>query len=96
VRSAGKAGQVKIVCFDDDSDTLAGIASGDIYGTVVQKPLEIGWQAIVNMDRYLHGDKSQLDAGKFLIPSRAVTKSNIDNFMDEQKALFLKLKQQRP
>jgi ribose transport system substrate-binding protein len=96
VRSAGKAGQVKIVCFDDDSDTLAGIAAGDIYGTVVQRPLEIGWQSIVNMDRYLHGDKTQLDAGKFLIPSRAVTKSNVENFLDEQKALFLKLKQQRP
>jgi ribose transport system substrate-binding protein len=96
VRSAGKAGQVKIVCFDDDSDTLAGIASGDIYGTVVQKPLEIGWQSVVNMDRYLRGDKTQMDAGKFLIPSRAVTQNNIDNFLAEQKALFLKLKQQRP
>ena len=96
VRSAGKAGQMKIVCFDDDSDTLAGIATGDIYGTVVQKPLEIGWQAIVNMDRYLRGDKTQMADGKFIIPSRAVTKNNVDNFLDEQKALFLKLKQQRP
>ena len=42
VRGAGKAGQVKIVCFDEDSDTLAGIAAGDIYGTIVQKPLNIG------------------------------------------------------
>ena len=34
VRSAGKVGQVKIVCFDEDSDTLAGITAGEIYGTV--------------------------------------------------------------
>src|SRR5277367_4748229 len=60
VRGAGKAGQVKIVCFDDEADTLSGIASGDIYGTVVQNPFEFGKQSITRMDKYLHGDKSQL------------------------------------
>lgn len=96
VRGAGKAGQVKIVCFDDDSDTLAGIAAGDIYGTIVQKPLEIGWQAIVCMDKYLRGDKTQLVDGKFLIPSRPLTKDNVGNFLAERKALFLHLKDQHP
>ena len=96
VRGAGRAGQVKIVCFDEDSDTLAGVASGDIYGTVVQSPLEIGWQVIVNMDRYLRGDKTQLADGKFLIPSRMITQKNVGNFMEDQKALLLKLKQQHP
>jgi ribose transport system substrate-binding protein len=96
VRSAGKTGQVKIVCFDDDSDTLAGIASGDIYGTVVQSPLDIGWQTIINMERYLRGDKTQLAGGKFLIPSRPITQKNIVNFMEDQQALLVKLKQLRP
>ena len=57
VRSAGKVGQVKIVCFDEDSETLAGIAAGDIYGTIVQKPFSIGRQTIFGMDKYLHGDR---------------------------------------
>ena len=80
VRGAGKAGQIKIVCFDDESDTLAGIASGDIYGTVVQKPVEIGFQTIVRMDKYLQGDKTQLSGGKILIPSLALTKENLAAF----------------
>src|SRR5271154_1051043 len=53
VRGAGKTGQVKIVCFDDEADTLAGIASGDIFGTVVQNPFEFGKQSVKLMDKYL-------------------------------------------
>jgi len=88
VRAAGKAGHVKIVCFDEDSDTLAGIAAGDIYGTVVQKPLKIGWQAIVSMDKYLRGDKTQLSGGKILIPAHAVTKDNIAAFQASLKVIL--------
>ncbi len=64
VRGAGKAGQVKIVCFDENADTLAGVASGDIYGTVVQQPYEFGKQAITRMDKYLHGDTTRWPAAK--------------------------------
>ncbi len=67
VRGAGKTGAVKIVCFDDRADTLAGIASGDIYGTVVQNPFEFGKQSVTRMEKYLLGDKTQL-AGKMFIP----------------------------
>ncbi len=80
VRGAGKAGQVKIVCFDEDTNTLAGIAAGDIYGTIVQSPIEFGRQAIVRMGKYLQGDKTQLAAGKILIPSRPITKDNLAAF----------------
>src|ERR1041385_1040743 len=40
VKSAGRGGQVKIVCFDEEDETLAGVASGLIHGTVVQQPYE--------------------------------------------------------
>lgn len=30
VRAAGQAGKVKIVCFDENDETLEGVASGDI------------------------------------------------------------------
>jgi ribose transport system substrate-binding protein len=90
VRSAGKTRQVKIVCFDDESDTLTGITSGDIYGTVVQKPLKIGQQTIACMAGYLRGDKGQLSAGKILIPSRAVTKDTIADYQSEVKNILEK------
>jgi len=82
VRSAGKAGKVKIVCFDEDSETLAGIATGEIYGTIVQKPFVIGRQAILRMDKYLHGDKTQLAGGKVLIPTKAITRENVAAFQN--------------
>jgi ribose transport system substrate-binding protein len=88
VRSAGKVGQVKIVCFDFDSETLAGVAAGEIYGTIVQKPFTIGRQAIIRMDKYLNGDKTQLSDGKIIIPTKAVTKNNVAILQETLKTLF--------
>jgi ribose transport system substrate-binding protein len=88
VKGAGKAGQVKIVCFDEDADTLAGIASGLIYGTVVQQPYEFGKQAITRMDKYLHGDKSQLAEGKIIIPTLAIKSDNVADFSAKLKKLL--------
>ena len=79
VRGAGKAGQVKIVCFDDDSATLDGVASGDIYGTVVQISTRIGYETICRMDKYLGGDKSQLAQGNVLFKSVAVNKGLVES-----------------
>jgi ribose transport system substrate-binding protein len=87
VRSAGKTGQVKIVCFDDEADTLAGIASGDIYGTVVQNPFEFGRQSVTRMEKYLHGDKSQL-GGKMFIPTRDIKKDNVADYQAEAKKIL--------
>ena len=75
VRNAGKAGQVKIVCFDDDAATLDGIAAGDIYGTVVQIPTRIGYETVSRMAKYLSGDKTQLSRGEILFKSIAVNKT---------------------
>ena len=79
-RAAGKAGQIKIVCFDDDSDTLDGVAVGDIYGTVVQIPTRFGYEAAFRMDKYLCGDKTQLSQGKILLKSLPVNnKARVDD-----------------
>ncbi len=86
VRGAGKLGQVKIVCFDEDSDTLAGIAAGEIYGSVVQNPFQIGGQTIFRLTKYLRGDKTQLAGGKVIIHSHAVTKDDVEHFQNELKA----------
>jgi len=36
VKDAGKVGQVKIICFDEEDETLAGVKDGAIFATVVQ------------------------------------------------------------
>lgn len=90
VRSAGKAGKVKIVCFDENDETLAGVASGDIYGTVVQQPYEFGKQAITKMAKYLEGDKEALAGGKQIIPTLDIKKDNVADFQARLKKLLNK------
>jgi len=88
VKDAGKVGQVKIVCFDEDDQTLAGIKSGGIYATVVQQPFEFGYQSIVLMAKVLRGDKSGIPANKQLfIPTQAIRKSDVDAFTDKLNKL---------
>jgi ribose transport system substrate-binding protein len=88
VRGAGKAAEVKIVCFDADSDTLAGIAAGDIYGTIVQNPFSIGRETVFRMGEYLRGDKNQLAGGKIFTTTHAVTRDNVAAYQASLKALL--------
>jgi ribose transport system substrate-binding protein len=90
VRSAGKTGRVKIVCFDENDETLAGVASGDIYGTVVQQPYEFGRQAITRMHAYLGGDKSALASGRIIIPTLSIKKDSVAGFQARLKTLLAK------
>jgi len=88
VKSAGKSGQVKIVCFDENQETLDGVASGLIYGTVVQQPYEFGKQAITRMDKYLAGDQSWLAGGKIIIPTKVIQKADVADFAAQLKKLL--------
>ena len=81
IKDAGKVGKVKIVCFDEEDDTLAGVKSGAIEATVVQQPFEFGYLSIINMSKYLGGDKSVVPAsGQITVPTKAITKANVDEF----------------
>ena len=81
VRDAQKNGKVKIICFDEEDETLAGVRSGDIFATVVQQPYEFGRQAMSLIAKVLRGDKSAIPASKQLfIPTLAIDKSKVDEF----------------
>jgi ribose transport system substrate-binding protein len=88
VRDAGKIGQIKIVCFDEDAETLAGIKDGAISATVVQQPYQFGYQAIQLMNKVLNGDKTVIPASKkIIVPTLAIDKSNVDEFSANLKKL---------
>jgi ribose transport system substrate-binding protein len=81
VREAGKTNQVKIVAFDEEDETLAGIKDGAIFGTVVQQPYEFGYQAIQLMAKWLAGDKSGIPASKQLfVPTLVIKKDTVEEF----------------
>jgi ribose transport system substrate-binding protein len=81
VRDAGRVGQIKIVCFDEDDQTLAGIKDGAIYATVVQQPFEFGYRAIRLMATILAGDRSVIPPSKqIFVPTLVIKKDNVDEF----------------
>ena len=88
VTSAGKTGQVKIVCFDEEEETLAAVAAGTVNATVVQQPYEFGKQAITKMAKYLAGDKQALSGGKQIVPTLAIKKENVAEFQARLKKLL--------
>jgi ribose transport system substrate-binding protein len=95
LKQAGMVGKVKIVCFDDNSDTLAGIAAGDIYGTIAQNPFQIGKQAIISMEKYLGGDQKLFAGTNIFTSSRPLTKDNVANYIAEQKNISFYLKDKK-
>ncbi len=81
VKEAGKTNQVKIICFDEEDETLAGVKDGAIYATVVQQPFEFGYQAIKLMAQVLNGDRSAIPASKqVLVPTLVIKRDNVEEF----------------
>jgi ribose transport system substrate-binding protein len=88
VRDARKVGQVRIVAFDEDDETLAGIKEGAIHATVVQQPYEFGYQAIKLMAQAVRGDRSFIPESKqIIVPTQIVNRDNVVDFTQRLNAL---------
>ena len=72
-RKQKKLGIVKIVAFDENDETLQGVAAGDIYATVVQDPYHFGTEAVTLMAKLAKGEKFTGDPIHY-VPHRVVTK----------------------
>lgn len=82
VKEAGKVGKVKIIAFDEEDETLAGIKDSALYATVVQQPYEFGYQSIKLMAQVIGGDKSAVPASKqIFVPTLAIKKDGIGDFI---------------
>jgi len=91
VTDAGKLDAVKIVCFDEDEETLAGVKDGYIYGTVVQQPYEFGYQSIKLLADIVNGDKSKIPPDKLIIvPTLIIKKDNVAEFTKRVHELLSK------
>jgi ribose transport system substrate-binding protein len=89
VRAAGKVGEVKIVCFDEDSATLDGIADGAIAATVVQRPFEFGYRSIRLLDEIAERGPGAVPAGGVIDTGVVVvTSGNVAGFRAELDQLL--------
>lgn len=81
VRDANKAGKIKIVTFDEEDDTLAGVKAGDIFGTVVQQPFEFGYQSVKMLAALKGGDKSGIpEDKKVIVPTLIIKQADVEEF----------------
>jgi ribose transport system substrate-binding protein len=86
LKEAGKLGKIKVIGFDEDPITLGGVKEGTIVGTVVQQPYEWGYRGMIDMVKYLEGDKSFVPANKLIIvPTAIIDKANVDAFWAQLK-----------
>ena len=89
VRSAGKVGAVRIVCFDEDAATLDGIADGAIDATLVQRPFEFGYRTIRLLDDIAGRGAAAIPAGGVIDTGVVVvTRKNVAAFRAELDELL--------
>ena len=88
VKDAGKTGQVKIIAFDEDDETLTGVKSGAIIGTVVQQPYEFGYQSMTLLAKVVKGDRSGIPAAhQIFIPTQVINQNSVDEFRTKLQQL---------
>lgn len=88
VKDANKVDKVKIICFDEEDETLAGVKAGAIYATVVQQPFEFGYQSVKLMAQILKDDKSVIPANKQInVPTLVIKKDGADDYIKKINGL---------
>jgi ribose transport system substrate-binding protein len=84
LEQAGKLGAVKVIGFDEDEQTLAGIAAGTVHGTVVQNPYEYGYQSVKVLHALAAGENPGLPEDGFLqIPGRQIRLDGVEAFRSD-------------
>lgn len=87
LKQSGKLGAVKVVAFDEASQTLQGIVDGHVAGTVVQDPYNYGFKSVEVLAALAKGDQSVIPADGFIdIPGRVIDAANVDAFWADLKA----------
>ncbi len=98
VTEADKLGQIKLIGFDDNEQTLAGIEAGTVFGTIAQDQFNYGYRAVqllaevsatgqtahVPLDRKMH------------FPVVLVTRDNIEAFRVSRRGNIMGLRLVNP
>jgi len=81
---AGRLGTIAVVGFDEADETLDGIASGHVHGTVVQDPYQYGLRSIEILAALARGEDPGLPPDGFVdIPARAIRQPGLADFRAE-------------
>ena len=87
VKEAGKTGEIQIVGFDEEPDTLQGVEDGHIVATIVQQPYEFGYQAIKMMNAYLEDDNTAPADGLSYVETLVIGPDKVVDFRERLNEL---------
>ena len=86
LKGADRLGEVQVIAFDEDDQTLQGIKDGVVAGTIVQNPYEYGRQSVKLLVDLAGGDESVVpESGMINIPARTITSDSVDAFWQDLK-----------
>jgi len=95
VRNSKNATKPLIVAFDENDQTLGGIKTGEVVGTIVQNPFEFGYQSIKvlasiakSKDDVLANWPGIEKGNAIFVPHRVVAKDNVAEFEAEVKKIL--------
>ncbi len=81
LRSTGNLGKIKVVGFDEHIETIAGIADGNVHGTIVQQPYAFGFRSVEWLTMIARGQKIDVpESGLLFIPHRTIRADNASEF----------------
>ena len=91
VKSAGKTGKIKVVCFDEDASTLQAVEDGVVFSTVVQKPYQFGYESMRILAALARKEDAKIPESKVVDTGvQVVDKSNVDSFWADLKKMTKK------
>ena len=80
---------LKIVCFDENEETLTGIRDGNIYGTVVQQPFQFGYRSMKVLADIIKGKDAGIPAdGMIIVKTMIIKKDTVGPFIEKVNALL--------
>jgi ribose transport system substrate-binding protein len=81
LEAADRLGEVVVVGFDEDDETLQGIKDGSVVGTIVQNPYEYGRMSVEILAKLARGgDAGVPEGGMVAIPARTIRADDVDAF----------------
>ncbi len=81
IRAAGRAGAVKIVCFDEDATTIQGIKDKAIQATIVQNPFKFGYESVRVLAALARKEDAGIPANKIIdTGAQVVDADNVAEF----------------
>jgi len=88
VKSSGKAGKIRIVCFDEEAATLQGVKDGVVFSTVVQKPYQFGYESMRILAALARGEDAKIPENKVVDTGvQVISRANVDSFWAELKKM---------